>query len=182
MPEIFGPPAELVKPGERLAFVGLRAVVVYLVLLLLLRWAGKREMGQMTPIDLVLILLVANALQNAMVGEDNSITSGLLSALALFLLNAIAGRLTARSALLRRVLVGVPVLLVHDGAWIEDNCKREGLATDAILQAMREHGIARVEDVASATLETDGNISFIPKEVNGAAVRRTVARPANGDA
>ena len=115
MPDLFGPPSQLVKPVEPLAFVVLRAAVVYLVLLFLLRWAGKREMGQMTPIDLVLILLVANAVQNAMVGDDYSITSGLLGVLVLFVLNGLAGRLAARSALFRRVLVGIPVLLIHDG-------------------------------------------------------------------
>jgi uncharacterized membrane protein YcaP (DUF421 family) len=172
MPEILGPWDSLLKPVEPLAFLVLRAAVVYVFMVVLLRLAGKREIGQMTPFDLVLILLIANAVQNAMVGEDTSLTSGLISVLVLFGLNWLLGRVEATNPFFRRLAVGVPVVLVHDGRIVEDQLRRENLSRDDLLEQMREHGIARLGDVAEAILEPDGNFSFISMTAEGVHPRK----------
>jgi uncharacterized membrane protein YcaP (DUF421 family) len=104
----------------------LRTAAVYLVVLLGLRLTGKREIGQMTVFDLVLLLLIANAVQNAMVGSDTSLLGGLIAAGALLVLNAGVSRLRLRSKRLRRLIEGSPTLLVLHGKVIESHLRREG--------------------------------------------------------
>ncbi len=149
---------------ESLALVVLRTAVVYVAVLVGLRLAGKREVGQMTPFDLVLLLLLSNAVQNAMVGPDSSVTGGLLAAGTLLLLNTTLGRWAARNRSVGRLLRGEPCVLILDGHVREDNLRHEGLRIDDVLQALREHGITAIPDVYLATLEVDGSISVIKKE------------------
>jgi uncharacterized membrane protein YcaP (DUF421 family) len=117
----------------------------------------------MTPFDLVVILLIANAVQNAMVGPDTSVTGGLIAAAVL--IGANYGFATAREHLpwLRRAIEGTPTLLVNDGQLIEANVRHEGIDDDEILMALREHGVGSIEDVQMAVLEVDGSISIVPK-------------------
>src|SRR3954467_5144018 len=98
-----------------LTIIVLRTIVVYLVLLVSLRLAGKRELGQMTPFDLVVLLIIANAVQTAMVGPDTTLTGGLVAAFVLLLLNRVVVRLGLRSPRALHALIGTPTLLVHDG-------------------------------------------------------------------
>src|SRR5437867_8403996 len=98
-----------------LLVVVLRSVVVYAVLLVLLRLAGKRELGQLTPFDLVVLLVISNAVQNAMVGPDVSLTGGIVAAATLVFLNRLVERLPPRFSWLRQRVTGTPTLLVHDG-------------------------------------------------------------------
>jgi uncharacterized membrane protein YcaP (DUF421 family) len=140
----------------------LRTAAVYAVLLLGLRLAGKREIGQMTVFDLVVLLLLANAVQNAMVGPDTSLSGGLLAAVVLLALNAFVARLRLRWPALRRIVEGTPTLLVLHGELIEAHLRREGLDRDALEAAMREHGLADLSDVEMAVLEIDGSISVVP--------------------
>jgi len=172
MPEIVGPPGQLLRPVEPLLFLAIRAAVVYILLIGLLRLTGKREIGQMTPFDLVLVLLVANAVQNAMVGSDDSLTAGLISACVLFGLNYAFGRLQAKNHFFRRMLVGNPVILIHEGRLVTDHLRRENVTEDDLLEQMREHGIAHLDDVAEAILETDGSVSFITREAESLHLRR----------
>src|SRR4030081_943877 len=109
-----------------LALIVLRTIVVYIVLLLALRLAGKRELGQMTPFDLVVLLVLSNAVQNAMVGPDQSLNGGILAALTLLLLNWTVDRLGLRSRRFQMALQGNPTLLVHDGQLVQDHLKHEG--------------------------------------------------------
>jgi uncharacterized membrane protein YcaP (DUF421 family) len=140
----------------------LRTAVVYLAILLGLRLAGKREIGQMTVFDLVVLLLIANAVQNAMVGPDTSLSGGVLAAVVLLVLNALVARLRLRWPALRRVVEGSPTVLVLRGEVITDHLRREGLDQDTLEAALREHGVAELSDVEMAVLEIDGSISVVP--------------------
>ena len=155
------PPLELI----------LRTVIVYVAFILALRVFGKREVGQFTLFDLALVLLAANALQPAITGPDNSITGGVIIVSTMFALNLGVSRLRERVPLVRRILEPQPTVLARDGAWIPAAVEREGLDDTDLEAALREHGIARVEDVSLAVLEDDGSISLVP--VDGVpAVRR----------
>jgi uncharacterized membrane protein YcaP (DUF421 family) len=145
----------------------LRTAVVYLVVLVGLRLAGKREIGQMTVFDLVVLLLIANAVQNAMVGPDTSLTGGILAAAVLLILNAVVARLGLRWPRLRRFVEGSPTLLVLHGEVIADHMRREGLDRETLGAALREHGVAELSDVEMAVLEIDGSISVVPAAGTG---------------
>ena len=157
-----------------LGLIVLRTMVVYVVLLVGLRVAGKRELGQMTPFDLVVLLIIANAVQNAMVGPDTSLNGGLLAALVLLAVNWLVGRLGLRSPWLRRRLTGDPVLLVPEGDLLETNLRREGIFADEVLQALREHGVDDLRQVKSAVLEVDGTISVVPVDAQSSRTRRRI--------
>ncbi len=151
-----------------------RTVIVYLALLVGLRLAGKRELGQMTPFDLVVILLIANAVQNAMVGPDTSVTGGLIAAAVLVVANYGVAQARERILWLRRAVEGTPTLLINDGRFVPEHLRREGLDEDDVLMAIREHGIADLKDVRMAVLETDGSISIIPADAKAIRTRRHV--------
>jgi hypothetical protein len=106
--------------------IALRTAAIYLVALIGLRLAGKREIGQMTVFDLVVLLLIANAVQNAMVGPDTSLTGGVLAAVVLLILNAVVARLRLRWPRLRRLVEGSPTLLVLHGEVLAGHLRREG--------------------------------------------------------
>jgi uncharacterized membrane protein YcaP (DUF421 family) len=153
-----------------LASVLLRTVVVYFALLLGIRLAGKRELGQMTPFDLIVILVISNAVQNAMVGPDTSLTAGLLAALVLFLVNWAVDRSALKWAWLGRRVLGSPTLLISDGRFVDVHLRQEGITQDEVLMALREHGISDPAEVQSAVLEVDGSVSVVPM---GVEVKRT---------
>ncbi|TFU17760.1 DUF421 domain-containing protein [Thermus tengchongensis] len=140
-------------------FTLLRVAAVYLALLVYLRLSGKKVLGQMTPLDLLTLLLLSNVVQNAMIGPDNSLTGGLLGAGLLLLLD----RALSRSPL-RRELLGQPTLLVHEGQPLAANLAQEGVDLGELMAALREHGVERLEDVQTAVLEVDGTISVVPRD------------------
>lgn len=144
-----------------------RTMVVYLVVLGLLRLAGKRELGQMSPADLVVILIIANAVQNSMNGGDVSLTGGLVSAATLVGLNLLLGRFGRDLPVLGRLVVEEPTLLLQDGEPIRKNMDSEHVDVADLEMAAREHGIADLTEVAAAVLEVDGSISVIPKKGGG---------------
>jgi uncharacterized membrane protein YcaP (DUF421 family) len=155
-----------------------RTFVVYSLLLIGLRLIGKRELGQMTTFDLVLLLLIANALQNAMVGSDTSLIGGLLAAALLLVLDAILARLRLRSQRLRRLLEGSPTILISHGEILEANLRREGVDLEELQTALREHGVNDAAKVEMAVLETDGTISVILADEHTEKAKRTVRMPA----
>ncbi len=157
--------------GTNLLEIVLRTAVIYVVVLIGLRLTGKREVGQMTPLDLVLLLLIANAVQNAMTGPDTSVIGGLTAAVSLFLINAILTRLVWKHKIFRRAVTGNPTLLIHNGALLEKNLEREHLAAEELQQALREHGVAHIGDVYIAMLEVDGSISVLRNDERPATVR-----------
>ena len=151
-----------------------RTFVVYVVVLILLRTAGKRELGQMTPFDLVVILVIANAVQNAMTGGDNSLTGGVIAAGTLTFVNIAVGRWGSSIPLFRRLVASEPTLLLQDGKPITEHMKRERIDLQELEMAAREHGIPELSQVAAAVLEEDGSISIIPKE--GGMIRKMPRR------
>jgi uncharacterized membrane protein YcaP (DUF421 family) len=155
-----------------LGAVLLRTLVVYLALLLGLRVAGKRELGQMTAFDLVVILVISNAVQNAMVGPDTSLTAGLMAAAALLATNWTVNRVVQISPWLRRQMSGTPTLLVHDGKIIDEHLRREGVTQPEVLQALREHGVDDLSKIKLAVLEVDGTISVVPDGATSTRTRR----------
>jgi uncharacterized membrane protein YcaP (DUF421 family) len=140
----------------------IRTLAVYLVVLVGLRISGKREIGQMTVFDLVVLLLIANAVQNAMVGPDTSLIGGILAAVVLLLVNAMVARLRLRWPRLRRWVEGTPTLLVLHGEVIPQHMRQEGIDEESLLTALREHGVAEMSGVEMAVLEIDGSISVVP--------------------
>jgi uncharacterized membrane protein YcaP (DUF421 family) len=152
----------------------LRTAAIYAVILIGLRLAGKREIGQMTVFDLVVLLLIANAVQNAMVGPDTSLLGGVLAAGVLLILNAVLARLRLRWPRLRRMVEGSPTLLVLHGKVLADHLRREGLDQETLEAALREHGVADVAKVEMAVLEIDGSISIVPINAETHHIRRPV--------
>jgi len=150
----------------------LRSLAVYVAVLVGLRLAGKREVGQMTAFDLVVLLLLANAVQNAMLGPDMSLTGGLIAAGVLLAMNAVVAHLRLKSRRLRRMVEGTPTLLVADGKVLGANLAREGMDNEELDAALREHGVARVEDCEIAVLEIDGTVSVITRRPGDPPVRR----------
>ncbi len=141
--------------------IALRTAVIYLVVLIGVRLSGKREVGQMTPFDLTLLLLLSNSVQNAMTGPDTSLLGGVVAASTLLLLNYVVGTLSGKNRGFRRVVQGEPSLLIHDGQPIQDHMAKEHISMDELQRAVREHGIAECSDVALAVLEVDGSISCL---------------------
>ncbi len=168
-------PAELLNLDPlSLALILLRTIVVYLVLLVALRLSGKRALGQMTPFDLVVLLIISNAVQNAMVGPDTSLNGGLLAAVALLALDHGVDRLTLSRGAVRTAVIGSPSLLVHEGQLVPDHLRAEGLTEDEVLQALREHGVDDLVSVKSAVLEVDGTISVVPRDAPSTRTRRRI--------
>lgn len=157
----------------------LRTSVVYLLVVVGLRLLGKRELGQMSAFDLVLLLTLSNAVQNAMTGPDTSLTGGLVSAATLLALDRIFVFLSLRSPRLRHVFRGEPTLLIHDGQLLPDHLKRESIDEEEVDQALREHGIEDIRRVRSAILEVDGSISIVLEDapVMHTPKRRWARRP-----
>lgn len=150
----------------------LRTVAIYVVIVVGLRLSGKREIGQMTVFDLVVLLLLANAVQNAMLGPDSSLPGGIIAAVVLLAINAAMARLRLRWPRLRRMVEGSPTLLVLRGEVIEDHLRREGLDQQILEAALREHGISDLEEVDMAVLEIDGSISVVPAGTTTKHVKR----------
>jgi len=115
----------------------------------------------MTPFDLTLLLLLSNAVQNAMTGPDTSLTGGVVAACTLLLMNYLVAEVSGMNRRFRRFVQGSPTLLIHDGQLLPSNLAREHLTVDEVERALREHGIASVKDVSLAVLEVDGSISAL---------------------
>lgn len=152
----------------------IRSALVYGGVVIGLRVMGKRELGQMTVFDLVVVLLIANAVQNAMTGPDFSVQGGLIAAAVLLVLNRALASLRIHSAAWGRLLEGMPTVLVQDGQFLEPRLRKEGLERSEIEMAMREHGIDKVNDVRLAVLETDGSISVVPATAKIVRTRKHV--------
>ena len=165
-------------PGTHvLLAVILRTAIIYCVVLLGVRLSGKREVGQMTPFDLTLLLLISNSVQNAMTGPDNSLFGGIAAALTLLLMNYVVADLSGVNRRFRRLIQGQPTLLIHDGQILTPHLAKEHVSMDELQRALREHGINSCKDVALAVLEVDGSISCLKyDELNPASHNHLVRR------
>jgi len=150
----------------------IRAVVIYVALLVALRLFGKREVGQFTLYDLVFILLVANALQPAITGPDTSVVGGVVLIVALVGTNYLVGKLDNMPRF-HQLFSPAPAVIVKDGKYVAGVMKREGVDPEEVEMSMREHGITDMKDVQLAVLEPDGTISIVPSTV---MVQRTKHR------
>ncbi len=149
-------------PGTHvLLIIALRTAAIYAVVLLGVRLSGKREVGQMTPFDLTLLLLISNAVQNAMTGPDTSLLGGVMAAGTLLVLNYFVADLSGVNRRFRKLIEGQPSLLIHDGQVMTVHMAKEHVSMDELERALREHGIASYHDVALAVLEVDGSISCL---------------------
>lgn len=140
----------------------LRSLLVYAAVFVGLRLMGKRELGQMTVFDLVVILLIANAVQNSMVGPDFSVQGGILAAAVLLFANRGIAAVRGLGGAWGRLIEGTPTVLVEDGEFVPPHLRKEGLERDEVEMVIREHGLGSVTDVKLAVLETDGAISIVP--------------------
>jgi len=141
-----------------------RTISVYLFMIIALRIFGKKELAQLSVIDLVFILLISNAVQNAMVGPDTSLSGGLVAAGSLFLANYTLKELLYRNAKLSTLLQGEYILLIYKGTSNLENLKKAQISLAELEAAVREHGASKIELVDLAILEVDGNISIISKD------------------
>lgn len=141
-----------------------RTFAVYLVVLLMLRFAGKREVGQMTPFDFVLLLLLSNSVQNAMTGGDNSLNGGFVAAIVLVIANYAVNYLAWKNRKVRKFIEGTPTVLIYHGKVIQKNLNDERITIDQLREALREHSVADFEEVGLAVLEVDGSISILKKD------------------
>jgi uncharacterized membrane protein YcaP (DUF421 family) len=145
-----------------------RPLVVYFFLLLMFRIAGKRELGQMTPFDLVVLLTISNVLQNAMIGPDNSLSGGLIGGLTLFCANGLLSRLALRFPSLAQLFEGRPTLLVEDGRILTRNLRREVMTRGELERAIRKHDLDPEVDlplIKRALLEQDGTVTILHQGV-----------------
>ena len=148
-------------PGWELV---VRSVAVYVFLLVLLRLTGKRQVGQLAPFDLVLLLVLSNAVQNSMNGGDNSLVGGLISAATLVAVNFVVSYATFRNKRLENLVEGRPQVLIHNGQVYEEVMKKVQLTHHELTAALRQSGCACAADVHLAVLENNGAISVVAKK------------------
>lgn len=141
----------------------IRAILVYFFVVVALRLAGKREIGALNPFDLVVLLFLSNILQNSIIGNDLSITGGLIGAATLLLLNYAVQRFLFDHQALDRVLEGEATVLIEDGKILHENLKKELVTEDVLIVAVHKQGLLDIADVEKAVLETDGNISVFAR-------------------
>lgn len=159
----------MIASGSVLLNIALRTTVVYLAVLVGLRLTGKRQLGQLSAFDFVLLLIIANGVQNAMVGPDTSLAGGLVAAAVLLFWHSVLDRVRRSSRSAARILGGSAVLLIYRGRILHDHLTREHITSDELLQALREHGVGSVDQVRVAALEPDGAVSVIREDEMGAA-------------
>ena len=153
--------SELLTTPAQAGLIVLRTLSVYLFIMVGFRLTGKREVGQLAPFDFALILLIANAVQNAMVGPDTSLVGGLTAASVLLLVNWGLGKLALNNRGFERLLRGHARVLVSRGRVLDESLRAESLTHQDLMQALRENGCAAVEDCRLAVMEVDGTISVV---------------------
>ena len=140
-----------------------RAVVVFAFLMVLTRVIGRRELSSLQPFDLILLIILGDAVQQGLTQDDYSLTGGLLAVGTIAVLQVFVSWISYRFPRTRSVIEGTPIVVVEDGKPIERNLKRERLDLEELAEAARQQGIAHLADVQWAVLETTGKISFIKK-------------------
>jgi uncharacterized membrane protein YcaP (DUF421 family) len=159
--------SDLFVPEVSLLEKVLRSTAVFAFLVVALRLGGKRELGQLNILDLAVLLLVSNALQNAMIGADNSLVGGVVGASALFGLNYVFAHVTFRSPRARRLLEGSPRVLLEHGRIIPEALRREAITIEALSSAALERGFERLGDVELIVLEPNGHLAIMGDEAAG---------------
>jgi uncharacterized membrane protein YcaP (DUF421 family) len=143
----------------------LRPIIVYLFLVIGLRLAGKRELAQLSPFDLVVLLTISNTVQNAIIGEDNSVIGGIIGATTLLLANGVLGRLVFRFQKLENLIEGTTDFLIQDGTLNKKVLEHEAITEEELTQAAHKEGYKSLADILEASIDSSGRISFTAKEM-----------------
>jgi uncharacterized membrane protein YcaP (DUF421 family) len=143
--------------------IALRGIVLYAFIVLVMRVIGRRELSSMTPFDLVLVIILGDAVQQGLTQDDYSVTGAIIAVSTIASLQVLTSYLSFRSKRVRRVLEGLPVVLVDHGKIVERNLNRERMTEDEVAEEMRQQQIASLDEVQWAILESNGSISFIEK-------------------
>lgn len=139
----------------------LRSVAVYFFMIIALRLFGKKELSQLNTADIILILLISNSVQNAMVGNDSSLLGGIIAAFALFVINMIFKKVMLKSNFIKEIIQDKPEVLIHNGKTYYRTLAKLGITSEELEEAIREHGVEHYKDVKLAMFEIDGNISVV---------------------
>jgi uncharacterized membrane protein YcaP (DUF421 family) len=143
--------------------IALRGIVLYVFIVLVMRVIGRRELSSMTPFDLVLVIILGDAVQQGLTQDDYSVTGAIIAIATIASLQVFTSYLSFRSRQLRKILEGEPIVLVDRGALVDKNLKRERMTADEVEEEMRQQQIASLDDVEWGILESNGSISFIKK-------------------
>jgi uncharacterized membrane protein YcaP (DUF421 family) len=146
---------------EGYVIIALKSIAVYVFIVAAIRVFGKKEFAQLSVVDVVFILLISNSVQTAMVGDDTSLSGGLVAALALFAMNYVFKRLSLGSQSISKVIEGEPVLLIYNGEIRPNALKEASISLEQLKAVVREHGVEEISDVNLAIFEVDGNISVL---------------------
>ncbi len=146
---------------EGYVLIALKSIAVYVFIVAAIRVFGKKEFAQLSVVDVVFILLISNSVQTAMVGDDTSLSGGLVAALALFAMNYVFKRLSLGSQSISNVIDGEPVLLIYNGEIRPNALKEASISLEQLKAVVREHGVEEISDVNLAIFEVDGNISVL---------------------
>ena len=149
----------------------LRCIAVYFFVIIAIRIFGKKELAQLSVVDLVFILLISNSVQNAMVGPDTSLSGGLIAAISLFIVNYSMKLFLFKNKKVSELLQGKATMLIYKGDVEQDNLKANEITNDELLTAVREHGVENFEDVDLAMLEVDGNISVLSENYSRKSIK-----------
>lgn len=144
-----------------------RSTIVYLFMVIAMRIFGKKQLSQLNTFDVILILLISNSVQNAMVGPNTSLEGGIIAAFALFVVNYNLKRLMIKSTFVNRLLQQKPEVIIQHGVVDFDKASKLGITSDELTEAMHEHGVEYFNQVKLATLEINGSISIIAKDKGG---------------
>ena len=154
---------DIVVPGIPIVEKILRPIIVYLFLIVGLRLAGKRELAQLNPFDLVVLLTISNTVQNAIIGNDNSVVGGLIGASTLLLVNYLVVRWTFRHPRVERLIEGTPTILIEGGIVKAGALEREMISIEELASAARKQGYLSLDDVDRGILEAGGSLTFAPR-------------------
>ncbi|MER7176342.1 DUF421 domain-containing protein [Streptomyces mesophilus] len=166
---------DLVDVGIPYGEKAVRTVAVYLIVLVLLRFAGKRDLAQLNTFDLVVMLLLSNVVQNAVIGPDNSVTGAALGAAVLLAVNGVVVRAAQASGRLGQILEGSPVDLARDGRWLPRTVRRYGLRIADLDVAVRRQGGDDVAEASAVSLEPGGTLLVTLKDGDQAADKNDIA-------
>lgn len=160
-------------------YISLSSITVYVFIIAAIRIFGKRELSQLSVTDLVFILLISNAVQNAMVGANSTLSGGLVAAGSLFIANYILNLLLYHFPQLGHLVKGEASMIIYNGKLNKNNLEKAKITMEELEEAVREHGVAQLEDVDLAVLEADGNISIISNDYKRRTVKKRVPRKLN---
>lgn len=156
--------------------IAFKSLIVYICIIAGVRIFGKKELSQLSVVDLVFILLISNSVQNAMVGSDSSLRGGLIAAATLFVVNYSLKFILYKSKKISSWVQGSPVLLVYHGKVLQKHLDQERISMEEIKETMREHGVSKIEEINLAVLEVDGNISILSDNFQKKSKRKRILK------